>query len=78
MKISFYKSLSLFTIRQQLTIVYVIPLNKSKNLKFIWEYDDSFLCMCWMVVIPENKFRISFKNAIFSNKRETSLMDNLT
>ena len=43
MKISFYKSLSLFTIRQQLTIVYVIPLNKSKNLKFIWEYDDSFL-----------------------------------
>ena len=42
MKSSFYKSLSLSTIRQQLTIVYVIPLNKSKNLKFILGYDDIF------------------------------------
>ena len=33
MKISFYKSITLFSINQQLTIIYVIPLNRSKNLK---------------------------------------------
>ena len=37
--------------RYQLTIIYVIPLDKSKNFKFMSEYDDSFLQKCRMVVI---------------------------
>ena len=40
--ISFYISKEMFSINQQLTLIYVIPLNKSKNLKSMLKYDDSF------------------------------------
>ena len=34
--------MTLFSFNQQLTIIHVIPLKKSKNLKFISEYIDNF------------------------------------
>ena len=35
--------MTLFSVNQQLTIINVIPLNKSKNFKFMSEYIDNFL-----------------------------------
>ena len=43
MKIPFYKSMTLFSINQQLTIIHVIPLKKCKILKFTSEDIDNFL-----------------------------------
>ena len=43
MKISSYKSMTLFSNNQQLTIMHVILLKKSKNLKLISEYIDNFI-----------------------------------
>ena len=65
--ISFYNSKELSIINQQLTTIYVIPLNNSENLKF----DRKDGGHPWKLI------RNVHVMAIFSCKIETSFTDNL-